>query len=123
MFLRSVWFYLVVGYVLTVTVELPILVLGLGPEHSLRRKLAAGVWLTACTYPVVVLVLPPLLWAPSWGSRRLYLIVAESVAVLGECGLFRAAFDRLSRRDAVVIVIANLSSFALGELLGGSRWW
>jgi hypothetical protein len=122
-FLESVWSYLVVGYVLTVTVELPILVVGLGTEHSLRRRLAAGFWLTACTYPVVVLALPPLLWSPSWGSRWLYLIVAESFAALGECGLFRAAFDRLSKRDAVAIVLANLSSFAMGEILGGLGWW
>ena len=117
------WFYLVVGYVLTVAVELPILVVGLGTEHSLRRKLAAGFWLTACTYPVVVLALPPLLWSPSWGSRWLYLIVAESFAALGECGLFRAAFDRLSKRDVVAIVLANLSSFAMGEILCGLGWW
>jgi hypothetical protein len=122
-FLESVWFYLVVGYGLTVTVELPILVVGLGTAHSLRRKLVAGFWLTACTYPMVVLVLPPLLLRPSWGSRWLYLIVAESFASLGECGLFRAAFGRLSIRDVVAIVLANLSSFAMGEILVGLGWW
>jgi hypothetical protein len=54
-----VWYYLVVGYALTVAVELPVLVFGLAPEHTLVRKLLAGFWLTACTYPVVVLVSPP----------------------------------------------------------------
>ena len=76
MFLESVWFYLVVGYVLTVTVELPILVVGLGAEHSLRRKLAAGFWLTACTYPgggagLTALALEPLLgFAVALPGRR-----------------------------------------------------
>jgi hypothetical protein len=109
--------------VLTVAVELPILVVALRPEHPLRRKLAAGFWLTACTYPVVVLVLPPLLWSPSWGSRWLYLAVAEPFAAVAECGLFRAAFDRLFPRDAAAIVLANLSSFAVGEVLRGLGWW
>jgi hypothetical protein len=122
-FLDGVWFYLVVGYMLTVAVELPILVVGLGPEHTLRRKMLAGFWLTACTYPMVVLVLPPLFWSPSWGSRWLYLAVAEPFAALAECGLFLAAFDRLSRRDAVSIVLANLSSFAVGEVLRGLGRW
>jgi hypothetical protein len=121
--LDRVWYYLVVGYVLTVAVELPVLVFGLGPEHSLVRKLWAGFWLTACTYPVVMLVLPPLLWSPSWGSRWLYLAVAEPFAALAECGLFRAGFDRISRRDAAAIVLANLASFAAGELLRGLGWW
>lgn len=98
-------------------VELPILIFGLGAEHSLRSKIVAGFWLTACTYPVVVLVLPPLLWSPFWGSRWLYLEVAEPFAALAECGLFRAAFDRLSLREAAVIALANLSSFFLGEVL------
>ena len=40
------WYELVVGYVLTTLIELPILVVGLGRAHSLGRRVAAGFWLT-----------------------------------------------------------------------------
>jgi hypothetical protein len=109
--------YLIFGYLMTVAIELPILLVGLGREHSTRVRVAAGFWLTACTYPVVVLVLPPLLWSPPWGSRVLYMVVAETFAPLAECLLFRAAFHTLSRRDALAILLANLASFATGEAL------
>ena len=111
------WLTLVVGYALTVMIELPIMVVGLGKDHPIHRRIVAGFWLTACTYPVVILVLPPLLYTPAWGSQALYVSVAETFAPVAECLLFRAAFDRLSRRDALVIVLANLASFSFGELL------
>lgn len=112
--------FLAVGYVLTVAVEAPVLVVGLSPEHTRRRKLAAALWLTACTYPVVVLVLPPLLYpvAPRWA----YLAVAETFAPAAEVGLFHLAFG-CRRRDAAAIVAANLASFAAGEALRWAEWW
>ncbi len=121
--LSGPWYFLSVGYVLTVLIELPILVVGLGREHPIRRKLIAGFWLTACTYPVVILVLPPLLIGPSRHSYLIYTVVAETFAPVAECLLFRAAFDCLSRRDAAVIVLANLASFGFGEILIWVGWW
>jgi hypothetical protein len=119
--------FLFIGYLVTITIETPILMLGLSARHSLRRRIAAGIWLTACTYPIVVIVLP-ILFA-NW-SRGAYLWVAEVFAPLAECALFWAAFgdsEELGRRsmwrDFIVIVVANLASFGLGELLNHYGWF
>src|SRR6202011_322507 len=52
------WTFLLVGYVLSVLVECPVLLVGLSPRHSLTVKLFASFWLTACTYPIVILSMP-----------------------------------------------------------------
>ena len=118
---ERLWLFLPLGYALTVAVETPVLLFGLSPRHPPARRLAAGLWLTACTYPVVVLVLPVLL---EGATRAAYLLAAELFAPAAECLLFRAAFGAgdpaartPSRRDFAAIVAANLASFAAGELL------
>jgi hypothetical protein len=119
----DLWTFLIPGYLLTILIEIPILLVGLSPKHSLRRKLLAGLWLTAATYPIVVLVLP-LLFARA--SRTTYLIVAETFAPLAECLLFWLAFGRQKGtylRDYVAIVLANLASFAFGEVLASYGWF
>ena len=85
----ELWRFLPFGYLLTILIETPILIAGLSPRHPLKRKLFAGVWLTACTYPIVVLVMP-LLFAHT--SRTIYLIIAETFAPVAECALFWLAF-------------------------------
>ena len=50
-----------IGYLLTISIETPILMICLSSRHTLRRRLLAGVWLSACTYPFVWLVFPALL--------------------------------------------------------------
>lgn len=138
---------MLLGYLLTVAVETPVLLVGLSRRHAVRARLFAGVWLSACTYPVVWLVLPPL-----FPERPLYLLVAETFAPVAECALFWLAFvrgrspdrpkdivdeepDRLegghqqvirsSRatiRDMAAIVVANLASFGVGELVYAVGW-
>ncbi|MGY8767489.1 MAG: hypothetical protein ACKVH8_03515 [Pirellulales bacterium] len=115
----ELWNFLVYGYLLTIAIEIPILLVGLSPRHSLTKRCFAALWLTACTYPIVVLVLPILVWQP-WGYIT-YLIVAETFAPLAECLLFRLIDNDQAPnllgsriRDAVTIVIANLASFILG---------
>jgi hypothetical protein len=111
---------LMFGYSLAVAVEASVLLGGLSPLHPWRHRLFAGLWLTACTYPIVMLVLPSLLYEPH--QRWLYVTVAEGFAATAECILFWAAFDRgrstwPSRcRDWTVIVLANLASFVAGEV-------
>jgi hypothetical protein len=127
---------MLVGYCLTVAVELPVLLALLSRRHSLRVRAFAGVWLTACTYPVVWLVLPPLF---DDQPRRLYLLVAETFAPVAECAIFwfafvrplppvevvvdeeevgELAFDRRATvRDFAAITVANLCSFGVGEVL------
>jgi hypothetical protein len=122
------WVFLPIGYLFTILVEAPILLVGLARRHDLRTRLFAGVWLTLCTYPVVVLVLPPLL--DSETNRLGYLLVAETFAPLAECLLFYAAFDskpevtRVERiRNCAAIILANLASFLLGEWIYTTEWF
>ena len=122
---EDLWRFLLLGYLLTVAFETPVLALFLFRHHPPRRRLFAGLWLTACTYPVVVLVLPPL-FADS--PRALYLAVAETFAPAAECALFRLAFGwegsgGATWRDFAAIVAANLLSFLAGELLSAYGWF
>ena len=122
---EDLWRFFPVGYLFTVAVETPVLVLLLSKHHALRRRLFAGLWLTACTYPVVVLVLPPL-FADS--SRALYLAVAETFAPAAECALFYLAFggkggEGVTWRDFAAVVAANLLSFLAGEVLTAYGWF
>ena len=111
----ELWHFFPLGYLLTIAIETPILFFGLSAHHSKLRRIGAGVWLTACTYPIVVLVLP-LLMANQ--SRSVFLLVAETFAPLAECTLFWLAFGKQATwRDFGVIVIANLASFAVGEVV------
>ena len=114
-----------VGYVLTVAVETPVLLIGLSRRHPIRHRLFAGFWLTACTYPVVWLVLPPLL-----PERWVFLTAAETFAPVAECVLFWLAFGKseprttgATVRDMTAIVLANLLSFGAGELFGQTGGW
>lgn len=135
-YLRFLWTVLVPDYFITIAVETPILLIGLSRRHSFRRRVFCGFWLTACTYPIVVLVLNPLLLGRPmndpmrpgqivWeGSVAAYLLVAETFAPLAECALFWAAFGtrpdcctRSMGRDLATITVANLASFGFGELL------
>jgi len=119
---NALWSFLLIGYLLTVAVEVPVLLVGLSARHTVRDRIVAGLWLTACTYPIVILVLPNLVCDPY--GRGVYLAVAETFAPVAECGLFWLAYgDRAERfrrgmwRDFAAIVAANLASFAVGEVL------
>lgn len=123
----ELWWFLAYGYLITVAIETPVLLLGLSRPHPLMRRLLAGVWLTACTYPIVVLVMPIVIWQPA--GRLTYLIVAEIFAPLAECGLFYAAFlhgkkppGRQLVQDFGAIVLANLASFGIIEVLRVLNW-
>jgi len=123
----ELWRFFPIGYLVTISIETPILIVGLSKQHSIRRRLFAGIWLTACTYPVVTLVLPLML---SNYSRRTFLVVAEFFAPVAECLLFGMAFERGSgasqkrmARDFIVIIIANLASFGAGEILNAWQWF
>src|SRR5215203_3182663 len=125
--LDRLWLFLPVGYLTTILIETPVLIFGLSPRLSLKQKLLCGVWLTACTYPIVVLVLPAVFLD---SSRNLYLAVAETFAPAGECFFFWLAFrasDLLETRDwirsFIAIVLANLASFGIGEILNYYYWF
>jgi hypothetical protein len=121
------WYFLPIGYLTTILIETPVLLFGLSPKLSFRQKLACGAWLTACTYPVVILVLPPILLPY---SERLYITVAEIFAPVAECFFLRLAFrgkilfetgDWI--RSFTAIILANLASFGIGEILHLYRWF
>ena len=121
--LGDLWYFLPFGYLLTIVIETPILLVGLSPKLSIKQRLLCGVWLTACTYPIVVLVLPTIfLDAPRWQ----YLAVAETFAPVAECILFWLAFRGREiewARSFVAIVLANLASFGGGEVLNYFHWF
>ncbi len=119
---HEAWQFLPIGYLLTIAIEIPVLLFGLSRRHPTSHRLLAGVWLTACTYPVVALVLPYVVWQ-SYG-RVAYLAVAETFAPLAECGLFYLVYvsakpsSRLATlRDFTAIIAANLASFVAGEFI------
>ena len=120
----QLWHFLPIGYLFTIAIETPILLVGLSRQHSWRRRLLAGIWLTACTYPIVILVLSQL-----FIDRRVYLLVAETFAPIAECLLFWMAFGnrdsgwKIVVQDFAVITVANLASFAGGELLNYWNWF
>lgn len=123
----ELWLFLPFGYLLTVLVEAPVLVAGLSRRLTLRQRFFAGFWLTACTYPIVVLVMPAIF---ADAPRGLYLLVAETFAPLAECVLFWLVFSaRLEPgvgsklRNFVVIIAANILSFIAGELLNTFGWF
>jgi len=123
----ELWAFFPIGYLVTIAIETPILIVGLSRTHRVRRRLFAGIWLTACTYPIVTLVLPLVF---SDYSRRTFLAVAEVFAPVVECLLFWLAFEWRSgahqkqiARDFAVIIIANLASFAAGEVLNAWQWF
>ena len=113
---RELWRFLPIGYLFTIAIETPILLFGLSRHHSIKRRLLSGIWLTACTYPIVVLVLP-LLFVNQ--SRAVFLLVAETFAPVAECLLFWSAFGKETKwRDFAVIVLANLASFLWENCVG-----
>jgi hypothetical protein len=123
----DLWHFLPFGYLLSILIETPVLLLGLSARHSWRQRLFAGVWLTACTYPIVTLVLPLVM---DGFSRPVYLVVAETFAPVGECLLFWLAFGKSSEvgkpsmwRDFAAIIVANLASFLGGEVLNAYGWF
>ena len=125
--LSELWRFLPIGYLFTILIETPVLVVGLSPKVSLKQKLWCGVWLTACTYPIVILVLPAIFLG---SSRFLYLFVAETFAPVAECTLFWLAFRSKGFLDTgdwvrslIAIVIANLASFGFGELMNRYNWF
>jgi hypothetical protein len=106
-------------YLLSIAIETPVLIVGLSQRHDIHRRIFAGIWLTACTYPVVAFVLPALIDPNQY--RGGYLTVAETFAPLAECTLFWLAFRNTTDcwreicRDFATIVTANLASFLIGE--------
>ena len=123
----ELWRFFPFGYLFSILIETPILIIGLSRRHSIKRRLFAGVWLTACTYPIVVLVMP---LAFANASRVIYLIVAETFAPVAECILFWLAYGETEQlgkasmwQDFAAIIIANLASFLGGEVLNAYGWF
>ncbi len=104
------------AWLLTVLLETAVLVVGLSRHHAIVERLYCGFWLSSATLPVVWFVLPGLV--DPLGHRAAYLAVAETFAPAAECGLFAARHrDRTTRRDLAAIVLANLVSSLVGEVL------
>lgn len=125
--MRELWYFFPFGYLFTILIETPVLLFGLPRPFTFKQRIASGVWLTACTYPIVVLVLPALFYG---GSRAAYLVVAETFAPVAECILFWLAFRNRVEIATIrwvqamwAIIVANLASFALGEVANYYAWF
>jgi len=125
--ISELWYFLPFGYLFTILIETPVLLVGLSSKVSFKQKLWCGVWLTACTYPIVILVLPAIFFGQ---SRALYLFVAETFAPVGECFLFWLAFRGKNLLDPgdwmrcmIAIILANLASFGFGEIMNHYGWF
>ena len=110
------------SYLLTVAIETPVLLIGLSRPHSWKVRLAAGIGLTACTYPLLWFVLPQVISLREHGG--LFLAVGETLVSVVECAIFFVVFERgrgfgqrVLVRDWITIVVANLASFGLGEVI------
>ena len=107
---------------LTVLFEGVVLWFALDGRHDRGTKLLAAWWLSACTLPIVHYVFP-MLAQVGW-PRWAWVTCAELFAPAAECALFSTLVSaqsggerRASTRDMLAIVMANLASFGLGELL------
>jgi len=116
---EMLWAWLIPGYLMTFALETPVLFFWLSKPHSKSRRIAAGFWLNACSYPIVVITVPALIgMEPRWR----YLVIVETFAPLVECTLFALAFHSVAmsaadrRRDLAAVTVANLTSFIVGEM-------
>jgi hypothetical protein len=121
------WKFLPYGYLFSIAIETPVLLVGLSLRHPWTDRLLAGIWLTACTYPIVSVALPLLMLpaCPRWA----YLAVSETFAPVAECALFWLAYGSAAQRwkrsmwqDLVAVVAANLASFLIGEYTPLGSW-
>jgi hypothetical protein len=125
--MRELFYFLPFGYLFTIIIETAVLLFAMSRKVTFRQRLWLGVWLTACTYPIVILVLPAIFYG---SSRGIYLLVAETFAPAAECALFWLAYrnrDDVLTRDWVqcfiAITVANLASFGAGEILNAYAWF
>lgn len=125
--MRELFYFLPIGYLFTILIETPVLIFGMPKPVTLKQRFWCGLWLTACTYPIVVLVLPALFFEQ---SRALYLFVAETFAPIAECFLFWLAFRNRVELNTLrwtqafaAITVANLASFGLGEVINYYGWF
>ncbi|WP_291988558.1 hypothetical protein [Luteitalea sp.] len=122
---EALWRWVPLGFVLTVALELPVLLVGLSPwgrsrwraappHPTVGQRGAAAVWLTAVTYPIVAVALPLVLWPRA--PYAIYVGVAEAFAITGECLLYRKVWGG-TRSDLVVVAMANVVSATVGMLV------
>ena len=111
------------GYLLTISMETPVLLLGLANRYSMKEKFIAGALLTACSYPFVAIFFP-MIWNP-YENYSTYIAVSEVFAPLSECVVFAFLFQLRKPEittkqrilDFVAIIAANLFSYLFGEFL------
>lgn len=112
MSLVAAWFRF---FLLTTAIELLIAVPLLGKERGNVRRVGAVLLGQLASHPLVWFV-----W-PAFGlSRPLYLLLAESWAVLVEWLTYCLVFEKLSwQRALAASALSNAASLAVGTLLRG----
>ncbi len=101
------------AFALTLVTELLIAVPVLAPGGELSRRVAAVGVAQLATHPSVWFFWPLFSW-----PRPVYLLVAESFALLLETAIYRLVLPRLPwSRALAASALANAASLALGALL------
>jgi hypothetical protein len=101
------------AFSLTLLIELAVALPLLGSVAGLQRRASAVVLAQLVTHPAVWFIFPLIGW-----SQPVYLLVAESWAVLLECALYRTVFPSLRWSKALAVAaLANAASYAVGQLL------
>lgn len=101
------------AFALTTAIELAVAFPLLGRQQHAGRRIGAILFAQLASHPLVWFMWPELRMA-----RWLYLVVAESWAVVVELLLYWLVFSKLSwRRAALVALLANAASFSVGLLL------
>jgi len=105
------------GWALAAPIEAAVLFVGLDRAHSRLVRCMVGPASTACTYPILVLVVPA--WVDPSRHFAAYGAVGEGIVIALECALFLLAVGRRASalRDCLAIVAANAASFAAGEIV------
>ena len=119
---NDAWRFLWIGYLFTVAIETPVLLVGSPNAIAYGIDCWPGIWLNACSYPIVVLVFPYLVWVPfgrrvSWRLPRPSLRWPNAALFWLAFGNPQERFRRSMYQDFATIVVANLASFLIG------LWW
>jgi hypothetical protein len=126
---QIVWRVLLLGYCLFVAIELPIFLLALSARNDRRQRIFSALWLTACSFPLVILVMPAFIdmFVPKDWHGPVNTMQIALITPIVECLLFWMLTRPLDEpnspqvsqaewiHDLFVIVFANVLSFF--------AWW
>jgi hypothetical protein len=105
------------GFALAAPVESLVLAVAL-KRVPLRRRVLMALAMNACSHPIMVVIIEPILRGRLPGPS--FVIVTEALVIGLEIALVALMTDgRWRARDAIVIALANVASFGVGLVVFG----